>query len=98
MRDKYMIKMIIDGIAFASVEHYFHYRKHWEVPAFGGEKKRQHSHPSGPAIALFKLNVAISSHFIVFFFKRIKSYFIVFIIVFVFLSYFLTRCYRITVS
>ena len=38
-----IIPIIIDGIAFASVEHYFHYRKHWEVPVFGGEKKRQHS-------------------------------------------------------
>lgn len=38
-----IIPIIIDGVAFASVEHYFHYRKHWEVPSFDEDKRKQHS-------------------------------------------------------
>ena len=35
--------IIIDGIPFASVEHYFHFAKFWNVPSYGSDKKEQYN-------------------------------------------------------
>ena len=35
--------IIIDGIPFASVEHYFHFCKFWNVPSYTNEKKQQYN-------------------------------------------------------
>ena len=38
-----IIPIIIDGIPFASVEHYFHFSKFWNVPHFTQSKKQQYN-------------------------------------------------------
>ena len=35
--------IIIDGIPFASVEHYFHFSKFWNVASYGSDKKDQYN-------------------------------------------------------
>ena len=38
-----IIPIIIDGIPFASVEHYFHFSKYWNIPMYQGAKRTQYN-------------------------------------------------------
>lgn len=38
-----IIPIIIDGIPFASVEHYFHFSKYWNIPMYQGAKRAQYN-------------------------------------------------------